>query len=37
MQGDWLGAKVAGGCVLALGVCGVLGTYLVWRRRPRAA
>jgi uncharacterized membrane protein YdjX (TVP38/TMEM64 family) len=37
MQGDWLGAKVAGGCVLALGACGVLGTYLVWRRRPRAA
>jgi uncharacterized membrane protein YdjX (TVP38/TMEM64 family) len=35
MQGDWLGAKVAGGCVLALGACGVLGTYLVWRRRPR--
>ena len=37
MQGDWLGAKVAGGCVLALGACGVIGTYLVWRRRPRAA
>jgi uncharacterized membrane protein YdjX (TVP38/TMEM64 family) len=36
MQGDWLGAKVAGGCVLALGACGVIGTYLVWRRRPRA-
>jgi len=37
MQGDWLGAKVAGGCVLALGACGVIGTYFVWRRRPRAA
>jgi uncharacterized membrane protein YdjX (TVP38/TMEM64 family) len=37
MQGNWLGAKVAGGCVLALGACGVLGTYLVWRRRPRTA
>jgi len=37
MQGDWLGAKVAGGCVLALGACGVIGTYLVWPRRPRAA
>jgi uncharacterized membrane protein YdjX (TVP38/TMEM64 family) len=37
MHGDWLGAKVAGGCVLALGACGVLGTYLVWRRRPRTA
>jgi uncharacterized membrane protein YdjX (TVP38/TMEM64 family) len=37
MHGDWLGAKVAGGCVLALGATGVVGTYLVWRRRPRAA
>jgi len=37
MQGDWLGAKVAGGCVLALGACGVMGTYLVWRRRPKRA
>lgn len=37
MHGDWLGAKVAGGFVLALGACGVLGTYLVWRRRPRTA
>jgi uncharacterized membrane protein YdjX (TVP38/TMEM64 family) len=37
MHGDWLGAKVAGGCVLALGACGVIGTYLVWRRRPHAA
>ncbi|GAA1025911.1 TVP38/TMEM64 family protein [Virgisporangium ochraceum] len=36
MQQDWLGAKVAGGCVLALGACGVMGTYLVWRRRPHA-
>jgi uncharacterized membrane protein YdjX (TVP38/TMEM64 family) len=35
MHGDWLGAKVAGGCVLALGATGVVGTYLVWRRRPR--
>lgn len=34
MNGDWLGAKVAGGCVVALGVTGVIGTYLVWRRRP---
>lgn len=35
MHGDWLGAKVAGGCVLALGISGSVGTYLVWRRRPR--
>lgn len=35
MQGDWLGAKVAGGCALALGVFGTMGTYAVWRRRPR--
>lgn len=37
MQQDWLGAKVAGACVLALGVCGAVGTYFVWRRRPAVA
>jgi uncharacterized membrane protein YdjX (TVP38/TMEM64 family) len=37
MHGDWLGAKVAGCCVLALGATGVIGTYLVWRRRPHPA
>jgi uncharacterized membrane protein YdjX (TVP38/TMEM64 family) len=37
MQQDWLGAKIAGGCVLALGCIGMIGTYLVWRRRPRPA
>lgn len=34
VHGDWFGAKVAGGFVLALGLCGAMGTYLVWRRRP---
>jgi uncharacterized membrane protein YdjX (TVP38/TMEM64 family) len=35
MHGDWVGARVAGASVLVLGVSGSIGTYLVWRRRPR--
>jgi uncharacterized membrane protein YdjX (TVP38/TMEM64 family) len=34
---DWVGAKVAGGFVLALGIAGTIGTYFVWRKRPRHA
>jgi uncharacterized membrane protein YdjX (TVP38/TMEM64 family) len=36
-HGDNVGAGVAGCGVGALGVVGVVGTYLVWRRRPRKA
>jgi uncharacterized membrane protein YdjX (TVP38/TMEM64 family) len=35
MHQDWLGAKVAGGFAVALGVAGSIGTYIVWRKRPR--
>jgi uncharacterized membrane protein YdjX (TVP38/TMEM64 family) len=35
MRGDAIGATVAGIAVATLGVGGAIGTYLVWRRRPR--
>jgi uncharacterized membrane protein YdjX (TVP38/TMEM64 family) len=35
MRGDATGATVAGTAVATLGVGGAIGTYLVWRRRPR--
>jgi uncharacterized membrane protein YdjX (TVP38/TMEM64 family) len=34
MKGDPTGAAWAGTAVVVLGVCGSIGTYLVWRRRP---
>jgi len=37
MHGDWLGARVAGGCAIGLGITGGIGSYLVWRNRPRHA
>jgi uncharacterized membrane protein YdjX (TVP38/TMEM64 family) len=35
MHGDPTGAAFAGTAVAVLGVGGAIGTYLVWRRRPR--
>ena len=37
MHGDAIGTTVAGAAVATLGVGGAIGTYLVWRRRPRHA
>ncbi|MDT4987369.1 MAG: hypothetical protein QOI74_1463 [Micromonosporaceae bacterium] len=35
MRGDPGGAAWAGGAVVVLGVSGSIGTFLLWRRRPR--
>lgn len=35
-RGSATGAMVAGAVVITLGAAGSIGTYLVWRRRPRA-
>ncbi len=35
MRGDGHGVMVATGVVLALGTAGSIGSYLIWRRRPR--
>jgi uncharacterized membrane protein YdjX (TVP38/TMEM64 family) len=35
MRGDSSGAAWAGGAVVVLGVSGSIGTFLLWRRRPR--
>jgi hypothetical protein len=37
MHQDWVAARVLGGCALALSVLGAVGSYLIWRRRPRPA
>ena len=34
-RGDTLGMSLAGAMIVTLGVGGSIGTYLVWRRRPR--
>lgn len=34
-RGDHAGMTVAGAVVIALGISGWIGTFLVWRRRPR--
>lgn len=36
-RGDTLGMSLAGAMIVTLGVGGSIGTYLVWRRRPRKA
>jgi uncharacterized membrane protein YdjX (TVP38/TMEM64 family) len=35
MHGDLSDARIAGACVACLGIGGSVGTYLIWRRRPR--
>jgi uncharacterized membrane protein YdjX (TVP38/TMEM64 family) len=35
MHGDLSDARIAGACVACLGIGGSIGTYLIWRRRPR--
>jgi uncharacterized membrane protein YdjX (TVP38/TMEM64 family) len=37
MRGDGIGAAYAGLAAGVLGIGGMIGTYLVWRRRPRRA
>lgn len=34
-RGDTLGMTIAGTIVAGLGICGSIGSYLIWRRRPR--
>lgn len=34
---DAFGITIATATVMVLGICGTIGTYLVWRRRPRRA